>query len=113
MSVVPSKASVDVDRESGCEVNRGDTQAGRKCLECPISCLTRYSHLRFSICPFDSLLQTFSEVGPTRDAAEALAGRVEVEHNPVKMDNGRPVFSFCGKFSLGKLFFKKIIKIVN
>jgi hypothetical protein len=53
---VPGKASVDVERESGCEVNGGDAETRRESLECPISCLTRYPHLsvllRFSTSGF-------------------------------------------------------------
>jgi hypothetical protein len=60
LSVVPGKASVDVERETGCEVNGGDAETRRESLECPISCLTRYPHL--SLCCSASLFQAFFAV---------------------------------------------------
>lgn len=60
LSFVPGKASVDVDRESGCEVNGGHAETRRESLECPISCPTRYPHL--SLCCSASLFQAFFAV---------------------------------------------------
>jgi hypothetical protein len=63
LSVVPGKAFVDIERESGSKVNSGDAETRRESLECPIPCLTRYPHfyssfklsLLFSKYPLPSL----------------------------------------------------------
>lgn len=79
LSFVPGKASVDVDRESGCEVNGGDAETRREGLECPISCPTRYPHLspvllRFSISGFlCGLYYSSSLPGLTQKAPKKLS----------------------------------------
>uniref|UniRef100_A0A2P2K8I9 Transcription factor HY5 n=2 Tax=Rhizophora mucronata TaxID=61149 RepID=A0A2P2K8I9_RHIMU len=57
LSVVPGKAAVDVDGESGGEVDGGHAETCRKRLECPISCFAYYPHsLSLSLALAPSLL---------------------------------------------------------
>lgn len=44
LGIVPGKASVDIDREGGGEVNGGDAETRRERLESPVPDLTSYSH---------------------------------------------------------------------
>lgn len=55
LSVVPGKATVDVDGEGGGEVDGGNAEGGGEAFESQISDLARYSHLFLFLIPFGAL----------------------------------------------------------
>lgn len=49
LSVMPSEASVDINRESSGEINSGDTQTSCEGFEYQIPCFACHSHLHFNL----------------------------------------------------------------